>query len=684
MKKAWATRALGPIFYGTAFLAMTMGSLAEARAVEEAEPSTTTPPPQGGVPASTATHPLDALTAVEIDRTVHLLKATKRMHADAKTASVTLLEPAKQEVLAWQSGKPFSRAASAIVLQDRKTYKATVDLRSGKVRSWAEVKDGHASFLLAEVIGSSEIVVKDPLWQEAMRKRGITDFSHIMCNPLSVGYVADEQERSRRLMNVPCFDTHGQGNNAFGRPIEGLMAVVDLDDRKVVRLVDLGPVPLPPVMPKYDYASQTPYRSPMKPVAMASPAGHNFTVKGGEIKWDNWSFHLRLDRRAGPVLSLVKWDDKGRQRSVAYQLAASEMFVPYMDVTPTWSFKSYLDAGEYGLGLLALPLSPGRDCPADALYLDGVLPDDDGKPMPMSRAICVFERNAGDPAWRHAETGTNGLESRPEVDLVVRSIPVIGNYDYILDYVFTQKGEVVVRVGATGIDAVKGVAAHNLNDPSAAEDTKFGTLIGPGVVGINHDHYVNFRLDLDVDGPANSFMIDHIMPKEAPPQSVRRTYWQVESTEQETEGAVEESHGHDAQYRMINPNGTNAYGYHPGYVLMGGHNASSLLSEDDPIQGRALFAKKPIWITRYTPNELFGAGEFANQSPPGEGLPKYAGDKGSAVNTDLVLWYTVGFRHVTRAEDWPIMPTLWHEFRLRPFNFFDRNPALDLSPDFAK
>ena len=36
----------------------------------------------------------------------------------------------------------------------------------------------------------------------------------------------------------------------------------------------------------------------------------------------------------------------------------------------------------------------------------------------------------------------------------------------------------------------------------------------------------------------------------------------------------------------------------------------------------------------------------------------------------------LGMHHVVRAEDWPIMPTVYNEFELRSFDFFDYNPTV--------
>jgi len=48
------------------------------------------------------------------------------------------------------------------------------------------------------------------------------------------------------------------------------------------------------------------------------------------------------------------------------------------------------------------------------------------------------------------------------------------------------------------------VKARTMQDASAKEDTKYGTLIDHHIVGTTHQHIYNFRLDLDVDGEANS------------------------------------------------------------------------------------------------------------------------------------------------------------------------------------
>ena len=70
-------------------------------------------------------------------------------------------------------------------------------------------------------------------------------------------------------------------------------------------------------------------------------------------------------------------------------------------------------------------------------------------PLPLPRVIGVFERLTGNPAWRHFEQFAGGAyEGRAEVELVVRSIAQVGNYDYLLDWIFTQSGAMRVEVGA--------------------------------------------------------------------------------------------------------------------------------------------------------------------------------------------------------------------------------------------
>jgi primary-amine oxidase len=203
-------------------------------------------------------------------------------------------------------------------------------------------------------------------------------------------------------------------------------------------------------------------------------------------------------------------------------MSLSEVFVPYMDPDKGWYWRTYMDSGEYGFGIFMTPLRNGVDCPAYARFMPVTMPQDSGEPMAIPDAICIFERNIGDPAWRHYEVFAQSpdkpipAEGRPATELVVRSASVVGNYDYLIDYIFQQDGSIRIAVGATGVDAIKGAAATSMKDPKAAAETRFGTLIAPNLVAPFHSHYFNFRLDLDVDGPRNDFMRMKLVANKTP------------------------------------------------------------------------------------------------------------------------------------------------------------------------
>jgi primary-amine oxidase len=93
---------------------------------------------------------------------------------------------------------------------------------------------------------------------------------------------------------------------------------------------------------------------------------------------------------------------------------------------------------------------------------------------------------------------------------------------------------------------------------------------------------------------------------------------------------------------------------------------------------RAQFLDYQLWVTPSNAAERYASGDFPNQCPTTEGLPKWIEQDRSIVNTDVTVWHVFGVTHCPTPEQWPIMPVEHCGFKLTPFGFFDHSPSLDL------
>lgn len=638
-------------------------------------------------------HPLDALTPAEYWTVYNVLRDAGKLGEKTIFTSVLLREPDKDYVLAWKPGDPIVRKADAVLLTDGKSFEAVVDISASSLEAYKELKGAQAPVGETEMHSFDDVLKRDPRIVGALKKRDITDLRLVTCYVTPAGYVGlPEQTEGRRIGWGGCTYA-SNAKYMWDREIPGIFFVVDMNEHKIVRFSDYGAVPMPPTTSIYD-ADGGPALPGTKPILISQPQGPSFTIDNGEVTWQNWHFHFRLDPRVGPILNLVTLNDHGKNRSVMYEGSLSEMYVPYQDPEETWNSHVFIDAGEYftntGSGGIIKPLEPGVDCPAYATFISGTFFHENGAPYIRPQLACIFERVTGDPAWRHWDEDTYAVSGRPTRELVFRTVATVGNYDYLFDWRFEQDASVVVGIGATGILEVKAVENKRADEPQSprmagkdaeGNDVMFGQLVAPGIDGVDHDHFFSYRLDLDVDGRNNSLMIDKLVPYKLPDSSLgRRWIWAMkpEMARTESDAKLNVSIEHPAMWRFANENVKNPLGQFTSFEIMPGETGISLLPSTEWPQKRAGYSEHNLWVTPYNASERYASGVYVMGSKGDDSLPAWTKKNRSIMNTDIVAWYTVGFHHMPRTEDWPQMPVMWHTFSLRPFQFFPKNPGMDL------
>jgi primary-amine oxidase len=625
-------------------------------------------------------HPLDPLSRAEIQTTVDILKASGKINNESRFSTVFLQEPPKAEVLNYKAGNSFRREAFAVIYERavNKTFEAVVDLNKKLLISWKEITGVQPMFLIEDFLLTQQIVMNDPQWQAAMRKRGITNFKNIQIDAWAAGFFGTDSAKDARVARAVSYLNDGT-KNAYARPIEGVVAYVNLNTKKVYKLVDTGVVTIPKETGELDMKSIGKMREAPKPLQIAQPNGASFEVNGQEVHWQNWRFRFSMHPREGLILHTVGYEDNGKLRSILYRAALSEMVVPYGDPKAGWFFRNAFDEGEFGIGRLALSLEPKVDYPENAALFNAVFAQENGSAVPLPRAVALYERDGG-VLWKHVDYTSLPFvhnESRRARQLVLSWFANVGNYEYGFNWIFHQDGMLEMEVNLTGIMAARGI---NEDENHSSHDAMHAHKVAPQVEAVHHQHFFNFRLDFDVDGTNNSVVE---MNTQALPAGKNNPYNNAFTMTEsllrtELQAQRQMNFASARKWKIINSANKNSLGAPTGYLLFPGENAIPYAAPTSSVRKRAGFLNAHLWATPYAQDETYAAGFYVNQSKGGEGLPKWTKANRPIDNQDLVVWYTMGVTHIPRPEEWPVMTVHKASFKLMPSGFFTKNPALDV------
>jgi primary-amine oxidase len=252
------------------------------------------------------------------------------------------------------------------------------------------------------------------------------------------------------------------------------------------------------------------------------------------------------------------------------------------------------------------------DCPSPRVLLN-------------ANTICRELRDT-EIEWK---TGFGGSRVRRGLEVVYTAVLGAANYSYIQEWAFRDDGTITPRAGSTG---------HKFFGPN---DT------------VAHMHNITWRVDIDLNGPANnSACIFRHFELFSPPPS-RAT---------------------DDCLRITREAGLDwtASQFNTLKITSGLRNGRGHLTELELVPMRTgnsrnteTFTQHDFWVTRF----------HAGESLFAEDLPALVNGESTA-GQDLVEWYTQSAHHETdnRDEKTGTTPTIWTGFELKWNSLYDGTP----------
>jgi primary-amine oxidase len=249
----------------------------------------------------------------------------------------------------------------------------------------------------------------------------------------------------------------------------------------------------------------------------------------------------------------------------------------------------YLDTTVAGFGEAAQTLVPGWDCPETASYLDTPY---------VKGGICIFERDAGFPLSRHKGEGYVTVVKNHI--LVLRTITTLGNYDYLVEYQFFYDGSIEVTVRASGY----------IEGTNAGGNEEFGYRIHDALSGAMHDHVINFKIDLDVNGTANTLERVDVKPVTAPftgsKAPINTMHTEKTFITNEDHSKLDWAPNAASMFVVVNKDAKNPFGEYRGYRIAPGVGspAHNTMQNSSVLLNGANWSKNHFYVTKRKETEL--------------------------------------------------------------------------------
>ncbi len=227
-------------------------------------------------------------------------------------------------------------------------------------------------------------------------------------------------------------------------------------------------------------------------------------------------------------------------------------------------------------------------------------------------------------------------------------------------------------------------------------EAQFSVPVEEHVMGTLHDHFYNYKVDLDVLGTANSVKRVSVAAKQYnlpylyPSQTVLKYVNYTPVTSEGNLSLYEADLKDPAWYTFSNPAAAqpnNKQGMPRSWrIHMPGTNVQQ--ASGATWAPSLQYMKYNVAVLQRKEDEQFSGYGLYDMQAPGEPLRQFDDyiNGESLVQEDLVAWVTVGKLHLPSAEDLPVTSTPATEasFYIRPANYFDESPAIRLTRKYFK